>query len=301
MKKEHTVDLSCSFCGKHQREVRKLIAGPTVYICDECIKLCNQILGEEAKRAEAAPEPKPAPSQGEGSAKRSDLMLCCSFCGKHQREVRKLIAGPTVYICDECIGLCNDIIAEEIDREEMTEQVSSNLPEATRLLVATVLDRGSSAAEKVYRFTHERHIQILDAIRRRGPELTREQVYRRFLEQSERARPSPKVLAGMSTLAREWNRLRGLVGGGTRDGTAERAGDPAATPDLPPERQPALGEWARFIVERLRFTLEVLDALARRLDEPGFEPSSQSLQMAQEKLDEARDLLMAGPPMPPVD
>ena len=39
--------------------------------------------------------------------------LSCSFCGKSQREVKKLIAGPTVYICDECIGLCNDIIAED--------------------------------------------------------------------------------------------------------------------------------------------------------------------------------------------
>jgi len=44
--------------------------------------------------------------------------LCCSFCGKSQKEVKKLIAGPTVYICDECIGLCNDIIAEEIAGEE---------------------------------------------------------------------------------------------------------------------------------------------------------------------------------------
>lgn len=43
--------------------------------------------------------------------------LCCSFCGKSQREVKKLIAGPTVYICDECIELCNDIIAEEGQRE----------------------------------------------------------------------------------------------------------------------------------------------------------------------------------------
>ena len=42
----------------------------------------------------------------------------CSFCGKSQKEVKKLIAGPTVYICDECIGLCNDIIAEEIERDE---------------------------------------------------------------------------------------------------------------------------------------------------------------------------------------
>jgi ATP-dependent Clp protease ATP-binding subunit ClpX len=41
------------------------------------------------------------------------MNLSCSFCGKNQREVRKLIAGPTVYICDECIELCNDIIAEE--------------------------------------------------------------------------------------------------------------------------------------------------------------------------------------------
>ncbi len=44
--------------------------------------------------------------------------LRCSFCGKSQDEVRKLIAGPNVYICDECIDLCNDIIAEEYDREE---------------------------------------------------------------------------------------------------------------------------------------------------------------------------------------
>ena len=42
-----------------------------------------------------------------------NINLSCSFCGKSQREVKKLIAGPTVYICDECIRLCNDIIAEE--------------------------------------------------------------------------------------------------------------------------------------------------------------------------------------------
>ena len=43
--------------------------------------------------------------------------LCCSFCGRSQREVKKLIAGPTVYICNECIDLCNDIIAEEREKE----------------------------------------------------------------------------------------------------------------------------------------------------------------------------------------
>ncbi len=62
--------------------------------------------------------------------------LSCSFCGKSQREVRKLIAGPTVYICDECIKLCNDIIAEENEREDNKPQVS--LP--TPLDIKTFLD-----------------------------------------------------------------------------------------------------------------------------------------------------------------
>ena len=54
--------------------------------------------------------------------------LSCSFCGKGQREVRKLIAGPTVYICDECIRLCNDIIAEESERDETRPAVSLPTP-----------------------------------------------------------------------------------------------------------------------------------------------------------------------------
>ncbi len=56
MKKEQHVNLSCSFCGKSQREVRKLIAGPTVYICDECIKLCNDIITEEGERDDGKPQ-----------------------------------------------------------------------------------------------------------------------------------------------------------------------------------------------------------------------------------------------------
>jgi ATP-dependent Clp protease ATP-binding subunit ClpX len=55
-KGENQLNLSCSFCGKSQREVRKLIAGPTVYICDECIKLCNDIIAEEAEKADATPK-----------------------------------------------------------------------------------------------------------------------------------------------------------------------------------------------------------------------------------------------------
>jgi len=59
-------------------------------------------------------------------SEKNDALLRCSFCGKSRDEVTKLIAGPTVYICNECIDLCNDIIAEEW--EEDREAVSSKLP-----------------------------------------------------------------------------------------------------------------------------------------------------------------------------
>jgi ATP-dependent Clp protease ATP-binding subunit ClpX len=57
--------------------------------------------------------------------------LVCSFCGKSQDEVKKLIAGPTVYICDECIELCNDIIAEEFEKEEAAKL--STVPKPTEI------------------------------------------------------------------------------------------------------------------------------------------------------------------------
>lgn len=57
----------------------------------------------------------------------SGKLLYCSFCGKSQHEVRKLIAGPSVYICDECVDLCNDIIREEI-KEIAPHRERSSLP-----------------------------------------------------------------------------------------------------------------------------------------------------------------------------
>ncbi|OOE59891.1 ATP-dependent protease ATP-binding subunit ClpX [Salinivibrio sp. ML323] len=57
----------------------------------------------------------------------SGKLLYCSFCGKSQHEVRKLIAGPSVYICDECVDLCNDIIREEI-KEVMPKREGDTLP-----------------------------------------------------------------------------------------------------------------------------------------------------------------------------
>lgn len=62
-----------------------------------------------------------------GKGEDSGKLLYCSFCGKSQHEVRKLIAGPSVFICDECVDLCNDIIREEI-QESSPEESSDRLP-----------------------------------------------------------------------------------------------------------------------------------------------------------------------------
>jgi len=64
-------------------------------------------------------------------------ILYCSFCGKSQHEVRKLIAGPSVFICDECVELCNDIIREELD--EKAQSARSHLPKPKEIL--EVLDQ----------------------------------------------------------------------------------------------------------------------------------------------------------------
>lgn len=58
-------------------------------------------------------------------------LLYCSFCGKSQHEVRKLIAGPSVFVCDECVDLCNDIIREEL--QEQVETGSTDLPKPTEI------------------------------------------------------------------------------------------------------------------------------------------------------------------------
>ena len=57
----------------------------------------------------------------DGSGEDGGKILYCSFCGKSQNDVRKLIAGPSVFICDECVDLCNDIIREEILDQEQPE------------------------------------------------------------------------------------------------------------------------------------------------------------------------------------
>ena len=57
-----------------------------------------------------------------------EKLLFCSFCGKNQNEVKKLIAGPSVYICDECVSLCNDIIKEDLESKEAENSETKKLP-----------------------------------------------------------------------------------------------------------------------------------------------------------------------------
>jgi ATP-dependent Clp protease ATP-binding subunit ClpX len=93
----------------------------------------------------------------------NDKLLYCSFCGKSQHEVRKLIAGPSVFICDECIDLCNDIIKEEAQADKSGKSSSKSLP--TPREIRTHLDHyviGQEKAKKILSvavYNHYRRIE----------------------------------------------------------------------------------------------------------------------------------------------
>jgi ATP-dependent Clp protease ATP-binding subunit ClpX len=89
-------------------------------------------------------------------------LLKCSFCGKSQEEVKKLIAGPTVYICDECIDLCNDIIVEEWSKEKSKEFQKLQKPKE----IKSILDEyviGQEQAKKILSVAVHNHYKRIDA------------------------------------------------------------------------------------------------------------------------------------------
>lgn len=138
---------ACSFCGKAREEVHALVgtAGHETRICDECVGLCCEILGEEAglpsfSYVHASPpsfehedfqqrvgeilQRLAAERESHGDALLGDLHraitpparrsapdFACSFCGAHRAEVAKLISGPRVFICDTCIGEATAVVA----------------------------------------------------------------------------------------------------------------------------------------------------------------------------------------------
>jgi ATP-dependent Clp protease ATP-binding subunit ClpX len=98
-----------------------------------------------------------------GSLGEGGKLLFCSFCGKNQNEVRRLIAGPSVYICDECVDLCNDIITEESQVIE-SEAAAEKLPVPTE--IKTILDEyviGQERAKRILSvavYNHYKRLQV---------------------------------------------------------------------------------------------------------------------------------------------
>ncbi len=98
----------------------------------------------------------------QGKAGQGDRLLYCSFCGKSQHEVRKLIAGPSVFICDECVELCNDIIWEEVQERAISGSASS-LPSPQK--INEILNEyviGQDTAKKILSVAVYNHYKRMD-------------------------------------------------------------------------------------------------------------------------------------------
>ena len=108
-------ELACTFCGRSQRQVRKLIAGPGVYICEACVALAWGVVSSGAAAGTPLGRIHAAPKQHGGGR--------CRFCAKRRDQVTGMaampagpgdtVAGPAA-ICAECLALCNEILAEEL-------------------------------------------------------------------------------------------------------------------------------------------------------------------------------------------
>lgn len=98
--------LYCSFCGKDQKQVKKLIAGPGVFICDECVSSVEAVLktGNVTLTRTAALRP----------VDEHDTAEKCSFCGKRRNQVPAMASAGASRICAECVALCNEIVAEQL-------------------------------------------------------------------------------------------------------------------------------------------------------------------------------------------
>jgi ATP-dependent protease Clp ATPase subunit len=94
---------TCSFCGMSDEEVPLVVGSPSVNICNGCLDLCNAMIAEERVWREALRHLNVGKE-----LQKQESCLTCSFCGESQ-DSRQLIAGPTVYICGECVRRCTDV------------------------------------------------------------------------------------------------------------------------------------------------------------------------------------------------
>jgi len=96
-----------------------------------------------------------------------EKLLYCSFCGKSQHEVKKLIAGPSVFICDECIDLCNDIVRDEVAGTQAGKETRSDLP--TPKEICAILDQyviGQESAKRILSVAVYNHYKRLKHLAR---------------------------------------------------------------------------------------------------------------------------------------
>jgi ATP-dependent protease Clp ATPase subunit len=98
--------LSCSFCGKNQEQVKKLIAGPEAWICDGCVSRAHAVIATPGLTAPTPIATIQTVSDEAGAEQ-------CSFCSKRRDRVAGMVSAVDSRICDECLGLCDEILTEE--------------------------------------------------------------------------------------------------------------------------------------------------------------------------------------------
>jgi hypothetical protein len=100
--------LSCSFCGKHQKQVKKLIAGPDTFICDRCIGRAHTVLATPGATARTPIATIQRVTDAGGDR-------WCSFCGKNHQRVEAMAEAGEVRMCNECLELCDEIVRDTLD------------------------------------------------------------------------------------------------------------------------------------------------------------------------------------------
>src|ERR1700759_3441779 len=118
--------------GRSLRDALSAKALPTTY--SESLELIAKAFGYDNWNILAAKIDAAQPRADVQTSAEQDKLLCCSFCGKTQHEVRKLVAGPAVYICDECVGLCTHIVDDQLLRLVAGDEEAARAMSTDRLL-----------------------------------------------------------------------------------------------------------------------------------------------------------------------